>query len=481
MAYTINLTNGTTFATVADGTLNSDSSLTLVGKNYAGYGEFLNDNFIKLLESGSNNTQPSASHVLTGQLWYDSGSATQPNSLKVYTGTKWQRLSAITSATSQPTSNQIGDLWWDTTNSQLKGYNGSNYTLIGPAVASGLGNTGVIAANIADNQGGSHTVLQLITAGSIVGIVSADQSFTPSPSIGGGFPSGSQIKPGLTLAPTAIGGQIQKFQGTATNAELLGNVGPTGYVSATANSTSTGTLGILNNSGLSVGASSDLTLSIQSGLAANIYNQTNNSNINIQINSGTVKTTAIGISGANANVTLAASLITNGSITTNSSGTAFINAAANTQGNIGSSTGYYNTLFATATKALYADLAERYSADAEYDAGTVVELGGSAEITQSTSELSDNVFGVISTKPAYAMNEGAGNDATHPFVALIGRVPVKVVGKIDKGSRLVSAGNGCARQACAGEATAFNVIGRSLESKDTDDVGIVEAIVSITK
>ena len=80
MAYTINLTDGTIFATVADGTINTDSSVTVVGKNYAGYGEFLNENFIKLLESNANTSQPSA--PLTGQLWYD-----KTNSLlKVYSG-----------------------------------------------------------------------------------------------------------------------------------------------------------------------------------------------------------------------------------------------------------------------------------------------------------------------------------------------------------------------------------------------------------
>jgi hypothetical protein len=136
-------------------------------------------------------------------------------------------------------------------------------------------------------------------------------------------------------------------------------------------------------------------------------------------------------------------------------------------------------VFAVATSALYADVAERFEADEVLDPGTVVELGGAKEITRSRLELSENVFGVISTKPAFTMNGGAGENDTHPAVAMTGRVPVKVTGIINKGDRLVSAGDGIARAAKPGEATSFNIIGRSLVTKSTDGVGTVEAIVSI--
>ena len=89
------------------------------------------------------------------------------------------------------------------------------------------------------------------------------------------------------------------------------------------------------------------------------------------------------------------------------------------------------------------------------------------------------MFGVISTRAAYLMNSQAGTDATHPPVAMTGRVPVKTIGRVSKGDRLVSAGNGFARAAVAGEATAFNVIGRALANKTTDGEGTVEAIVTI--
>jgi hypothetical protein len=151
----------------------------------------------------------------------------------------------------------------------------------------------------------------------------------------------------------------------------------------------------------------------------------------------------------------------------------------NAVGNIGSSANYFNRVFATATTALYADVAERFAADEVLEPGTVVELGGINEITRSQQDLSENVFGVISTRPAYTMNGGAGEDDTHPPVAMTGRVPVKAIGIIRRGDRLVSAGSGVARAAQPGEATAFNVIGRSLENKHSEEQGTIEAIVTI--
>jgi hypothetical protein len=172
-------------------------------------------------------------------------------------------------------------------------------------------------------------------------------------------------------------------------------------------------------------------------------------------------------------------LATTGAIVTGLSTPSIEHTGANAVGNIGSPSNYFNRLFATATTALYADVAERFAADEELAPGTVVELGGSAEITRSKQDLSENVFGVISTNAAYLMNGGAGEDTTHPPVAMTGRVPVQVIGVVRKGDRLVSAGDGVARAAQPGEATAFNVIGRALVDKPTAGPGTIEAIVTI--
>jgi hypothetical protein len=111
--------------------------------------------------------------------------------------------------------------------------------------------------------------------------------------------------------------------------------------------------------------------------------------------------------------------------------------------------------------------------------GSVVEVGGTAEITEATSEMSQDVFGVISDKPAYMMNAGAGDNDTHPFVAMTGRTPVRVTGVVNKGQRLVTSSiKGCARAVAQGESISpFNVIGRALESNTEAGIKLVNCAV----
>ena len=138
-----------------------------------------------------------------------------------------------------------------------------------------------------------------------------------------------------------------------------------------------------------------------------------------------------------------------------------------------------NVIHATSTSAQYADVAERFEADAPMAEGAVVEVGGTAEITETTTDLSDNVFGVISSQPAYAMNAAAGNNDSHPFVAMTGRTPVRVTGTVTKGDRLVTSSvKGCARAVAQGESiTPFHVIGRALESSTDAGIKLVNCAV----
>ena len=400
--------------------------MTLVGKNYAGYGEFLDENFIHLLENSSNTTAPGA--PLEGQLWWDSGNSL----LKVYNGSVFKTISAATSSATAPTSNVTGDLWYDTVNAQLKVWTGTAFLLVGPAFTAGTGTTGAIVDTILDNTSTSHVVIKFYVEDDVIAIMSKDSAFTPQSAIPGWGSGPQQVKPGMTMS---TGSASYLFQGTASDAQLLDGIDSTGFLSSTANDTTSGTLGVLNDSGLSVGVDSDLRMSV-SGVNTTIANQTSNGNLVFSVNVGGTPTTALTIFGAN------------------------------------------GTVSGNQINANYADVAERFEADSIYDAGTVVELGGSAEITRVSAELSDKVFGVISTRAAYLMNSNAGTDATHPPVAMTGRVPVKVVGSVVKGDRLVSAGNGVARAAQPGEATAFNVIGRALTDKLDQAEGTVEAIVT---
>jgi hypothetical protein len=138
-----------------------------------------------------------------------------------------------------------------------------------------------------------------------------------------------------------------------------------------------------------------------------------------------------------------------------------------------------NVLHATATAAQYADIGERFEADAPMTAGAVVELGGDAEITESTSEMSEAVFGVVSDQPAFMMNSGAGNNESHPFIAMTGRTPVRVTGAVTKGQRLVTSSvKGCARAVAEGESiNPFHVIGRALETSTDEGIKLVNCVV----
>ena len=507
MAYTINLTDGSIFATIADGTINTSSSMVLVGKNYAGYGEFLDENFIHLLENGANTTAPGA--PLIGQLWWDKST----NTMKVYTGTTFKTISSATASSSAPSNNVVGDLWWDTTNGQLNAWNGSSFTLIGPASTSTQGTSGAIVATINDTGGTPHVVVQLWTQNVIVGMISKDAAFTPQTAVSGSWGI-SQIKPGFTLNP-AVNNNL--YNGTAEKAQQLtdgvSNYSPSDFLSSVSNDTTSGTLGILNDTGLTVGADQDAKISVNvSTSAVTFQNQTQNANLELAVNDGGVNTTVMLVNGATSAVSFPAvagvsttAFTANGNINIQN-GTSnvhlpavngnvhfsvnsnniiritaqgIVNDMGNGVGNIGNTTNYFNTVHALATSAQYADVAERFAADDVYEAGTVVELGGSAEITLSTQELSENVFGVISTRAAYLMNSAAGSDETHPPIAMTGRVPVRVVGAVKKGDRLVSAGQGLARSAQPGEATPFNVIGRALADRNEVDEGMIEAIVTI--
>ena len=594
MAYTINLTDGTVFATITDGTINTSSSMILVGKNYAGYGEFLDENFIHLLENGSNTTAPAA--PLTGQLWWDKTN----NLLKVYNGAIFKTISAATASASAPVSNVIGDLWYDTVNQQLKVWTGAAFLVVGPGYSTAQGISGAIPETILNNIGATRYITSLYVNNVRVAIVYDGAQFTPEAALLAAFPI---IYPGITLSASV---SSAVFAGTATNASKLDNLLSSDFMRATANTATTGRLQVNNANGIFIGTSNvvNISQSTNDGLitapvsGGNLIIQTNVAGTTYTVatalgangtfaiaNAATVGTTlsvAGNITGANVNtgglvsvtgnviggnlVTLGLANVANISVTANvqagnlrttglisatgnitsaaniagtfflgngsqltgisaavsvskiSNGTSEANIGAsggnanisiggtsnvavfttstaffisdisvsgiqkvgsNAVGNIGSSSNYFNQVFATATTALYADVAERFAANEILEPGTVVELGGIKEITRSTQDLSENVFGVISTRPAYTMNGGAGENDTHPPVAMTGRVPVKCVGTVRKGDRLVSAGDGVARAAQSGEATAFNVIGRSLENKTTTDIGVIEAIVTI--
>jgi hypothetical protein len=506
MSYTINLTNGNILATIADGTINSTvTSLTLIGKNYAGYGTFLNDNLVHILENASSSSAPTT--PLTGQLWWDTA-----GNLKVYTGSAFKILGSITASSTKPSSAVTGNSWWDTVNQQFYVYD-PNYTsnqgwaLIGPAATASQGTSGAIVGSISDNAGNlaTHVAVNVYVSSTLVGIFSKD-SYTPSATISG-FTS---IYPGLNLSSTLAN---TKVWGTATSADQLGGVVAASYARTDTNVTFSAPVTISSASGLYVGPSSTFNVSLN-GNVVQLNNTVNNSNIAIRANTAGSYVNSILIDGTTSNVSMAANVLvsgninaTNGIFTTNivvgnvnatrgifsgniSSANVVVSANVNAvagiySGNVTAgnfiTTGNINAtyLVGVAIQANYADLAERFEADAYYAPGTVLSIGGPAEVTLEDQELSENVFGVISTNAGFLLNGAAGSNTTHPQIAVSGRVPVRVIGKVKKGDRLVSAGAGLARAGLKSEITAFNVIGRSLEDKSTINEGVVTAIVKL--
>lgn len=302
MAYNITLTNGSLFAVIPDGALNNNSSMTLIGQNYIGqYGEFQNDNFMRLLESNADATAPGA--PLVGQLWYN----TQTRVLQVYNGTAFKTLGGANASPVAPTNNTIGDLWWNTVQNNLSAWSGAGWVLVGPVASTG---TGAVGTTIIDNQLIPHQVVQLVTGGNIVAMVSQDAAFTPQNTI----PGFSTIVPGVSLPPT-VNGQVPLFVGTVTNSQQLGGQLPAAYMSAITNTGTTGTLSVLNNTGLRVGLNGQFAASVTAN-AVSLDNTALNGNFNITTNRNGTQTTAIFVDGSSSAMVLAGNVFVNGATVT---------------------------------------------------------------------------------------------------------------------------------------------------------------------
>ena len=283
----------------------------------------------------------------------------------------------------------------------------------------------------------------------------------------------------LTETSTINGATVGPFDYLGTTykvtANTLGAFINTNAVTVSATGNITGAN--LNAAGLSLSGNVLSTLTtaftISSNTTITTSGNANGGNLNATITANAASFTG-GVVSVTGNIT-AGNLTTAGILTVNSgaAATGIVNGAANAVGNIGSTAKYFNQLFAQATTALYADLAEVYEADADYAPGTVVSFGGNKEVTKSASAGDSTVAGVISANPSYLMNNGL-TAAHRAIVALTGRVPTSVTGTVTKGAMMISAGNGVA-QACATPAMG-TVIGKALENFSGKS-GIIEIVV----
>jgi len=545
MAYKINNTFGTLLVTLPDGTIDTATTdLTLFGKGYAGFGEKLNENFVKILENFNNTSAPV--NKIQGQLWYD-----QTNKqINVYTGAKWKPVGSTTNSATSPANAVQGDLWFDTNNNQLYVYTGTTWTLIGPTTIAGSGVTQVVTDTVQDNTGVFRSILKLVTQDTVVGVVS-NLAFTPSSGdengaalIAAGF---SSVAQGIQLSSTVSNA---KFRGTATDSDALGGVAVSNFLRSDQNDSTTGHLEIQNDNGLRIGASNDIEMTM-TGDNFSIANVTEDGDISFKVNDGGVTKTVMTMTGSTGNIDVSGDFRITGNLTIdgdtvtsntstltvedniielnrnvssaagmpNYSGlkvnrgetssateqdlfwvwdetfaddgtTIYGNAggawtafkSGNTDTELGAPTLVdirANVVHAISTSAQYADLAERYEADCELTVGDVVKLGGHAEITKCEKELDDAVFGVVSESPAFLMNAQAGNNDSHPMIALKGRVLVKLRGTGQAGDRIVSAGDGEARVANLDECTHFNVLGRLIKTKYNEETQLAECVVGV--
>jgi hypothetical protein len=487
MSYTINRYNGTLITAVADGTVDATLDLKLIGKNYAGYGGIQNENFVYLLENFANTTQPPK--PIPGQVWFDTGSS----KLKFYDGSKFRTAGGSEISATAPSGLTIGDFWFDSVNQQLYTYNGTTFTLIGPQAVSGSATTQMRSVSLTDVNGASHAVIEAVDNGVVVFIISSDSDFTLDSTINPitGF---TIVHQGITLCYSSTGqtSSSHRFYGTATNSDKLGGLSASNFVqSGSANFTSQVNFG---DPGFTVGNpvarlavynAGALTPTIQNQISDTIAFQTTVASATkypLQLKGtdvlpGVTLTSNLGSVALQWNSIYAnyvystaqqADALSVGGQYRTASTSAAINtiAARDASGNLTASN--FN---GTATSAYYADLAEKYLADKEYEVGTVVKVGGEKEVC--AAGYGDKAIGVVSENPAFKMNEGLEGGT---YIALKGRVPVKCFGPVAKGDLMVAYGDGLAKTQ-APDDISTSVFGVALENYSEQGIGLVECVV----
>jgi hypothetical protein len=599
MSYPINKSNGSILVTLEDGQLNSATSVGLVGRNYVGYGEIQNENFLHLLENFANVNPPV--NAIAGQLWY----STSQKILNVYDEVQasWHPVGSAYVAQNSPPSPINGQIWFDSSSNQLKIYTGSSWVVVGPESVSGFGVTKASSTTLVDTQNGIKPVILLTVDNTVVAIIATSTFNIKSTNAITGFNS---IVPGINMGTglefTGSLNGTSDFAKRLSRSSKINGIGFDGAVDITITSNTTNTLTLgdylsgadFNGSAavtMNVNASFDNTpdtvvardsagnfaaneitatligqvkaptglsvfdsiqfnkiigtgtLQVNSATAsalspgATINDVLFTGSQNIKINAPAATLTGTGINatvvdsklqtvgdlkylnvaagqggtagdgirvGAVANaatMTVVSSTptvsSTSGKLTVTSGGTTsasltFLNLANSTpltltnpsilpgdtdNTNLGSADNKFKVIYATtfegiATKAYYADLAENYVADAQYEPGTVVEFGGQYEVTLCKNK-STRVAGVVSTNPAYLMNSHQEGEFIIAL-ALQGKVPCKVAGVISKGDLLISGGHGYAIAAI--DPKIGTVIGKALEDFH-GEYGVINVVV----
>lgn len=519
MPYVINRWAGTPIVTVEDGTVTQTLDVKLIGKNYAGYGEIQNENFVHLLENFAGSQSPV--NALSGQIWYD----TLNKKLKFHTGDQiagvklWKTAGGVEYGP-EPANPVQGDLWFDSTANQLKIRKTTGWSVIGPQSA-GAGVTQMtsrtilgwpIGVNQATTPALAYSLITATINDEVVYIVSKDDFviFIDATDATSNIPGFNQansriLRKGLNLPYTDANGKsstthqywgtaalskgLLKSDGSILNADTIfsGNNVDFGAANSAAN---------FGDIGFRVGQGQDFSLFIEAGTKPILQNLLSDT-LTFRINDGST-TSSIEIKGKSLNpqvdnaytlgqpslkwstvhaatfsgrATSAASLFLSAATTVDNLVTPAVTDTAWTVAVRDQNKAITATLFnGDALRARYADLAEKYLTDREYPAGTVVAVGGPAEVRACNH--GDRAVGAVSANPAYMMNSGLEGGT---YIALKGRVPVKIFGPVKQGDRLVAANDGCARVSAADEH--HNVFAVALATVDNLGINTVEALI----
>ena len=423
MSYILNKTNGAVLTVVQDASIDLTTDLKFLGRNYAGYGEFQNENFIRLLENFANTSAPTK--PIEGQIWYD----TANKQLKFFDVTAWKGVGNVDVSLDNPSTARnptMGDMWYYTAGEQLYVYNGTEYILIGPPVGADkqAGWRGDFEQSSVQPGVPIYNIKAVIGADVIATV--SDDEYILAADTSNDYPLYVEQTPpqklykGINLSgANPITGVSATFS-TGTYAYTSGTIlwGTAAHAIFASTATVAGSIGYHVNTTTSV------------------YLPVSFVTVDAESSSSGV-TTLVGASNINWGFTY------------------------NPLNNYVRATRFEGV----ATSALYADLAERYAADAVYDEGTVLIIGGVKEVTSTVIRGSVAVAGIVSKNPGYMMNSEAGNDKTHPYIALKGRVPCKVVGPIARGDLLVtSAIEGHAEVYNSKEQEPHAVFARALEN-----------------
>lgn len=595
MSYRVDRFNGTFLVSVDDGTIDTTTDLRFIGKNYAGYGEVQNENFLHLLENFANTNAPPK--PVLGQIWYDSAL----KKIKFYDGAQFKTGSGSVAQSTAPAGLSAGDFWFDTTTDQLYAWNGIEFVLVGPENTPDISSTAVNSVVVKDDSPTpiNHNILKVNINDQTIALISST-SFTLNSTLNP-IPGFNSVKKGFNLintdSTTGVTSTDHYFWGTSSNTLRIDGRPPSDYA---LNSS----LGSFGDSGFTVGDQNDLRVHIEGGDSPIIENQLGATNsaasITLRIRTGAgasdrrdiaiadrtaffpglddaydlgknsarwksvyaadkfygdlkgdvhatddtilvdsalkrfngslydqsfnlrydypngifygqfgsagnlgtffgtltgdvigTASNASAISGLTTDVEASPGTISvrdpSGNlkavrftgtadkadqilfsasyISTSASASPTTVAVRDSSGNLTA-----NIFNGTATAAQYADLAEKYLSDKDYETGTVVSVGGPAEIT--SAKLGDRAIGVISANPAFMMNKDLVNGV---YVALKGRVPVKVKGTVKKGDRLISSDDGVA--IVTNKNQLANVFAISLESSGVEDVKLIEAVI----